>query len=183
MKTIRKALSTPLAAAVIGGLLVRLLGWAAVAARSGGALTAASVYRRDGAGVVYVEARGRSAPGGTATATGSGFVIDRAGHILTNAHVIDGASEVDVKLGPNARPLRARVVGKDQSTDIALLEVKAPERRLHPLSLGDSSAARVGDSVIAIGNPYGLDRTVTSGIVSALQRQIKAPNGVAIKDT
>ena len=126
MKTIRRALSTPLAAAVIGGLLVSLLGWAAFAAglvagtgrpaptqstttasspqpvpvaqHSSGALSAASIYRRDGAGVVYVEARQRSPLGGGQIATGSGFVLDRAGHILTNAHVIDGASQVDVKL-------------------------------------------------------------------------------------
>ena len=76
--------------------------------------------------------------------------------------------------------MSAQVVGKDPSTDVALLKVDAPADQLHPLPLGDSSDAQVGDPVVAIGNPFGLDRTVTAGIVSALQRQIKAPNGFTI---
>jgi putative serine protease PepD len=205
MARIRRTLKGSIGAGIAGGIIVSLLGWAAFAAGlvtgsgagsgSGADATAAaptpvstpasahaprtvaSIYRHDGRGVVFVEARRRSAGG---TATGSGFVIDRTGHVITNAHVIDGAGVVDVRLGPNAPPVRARVVGSDRSTDVALLDVKAPPRLLHPVPLGDSSAVRVGDSVVAIGNPFGLDRTVTSGIVSALQRRIQAPNGTAI---
>ena len=118
------------------------------------------------------------------TATGSGFVIDHAGHILTNAHVVDGAQKIEVTLGntDSSQPVSARVVGKDPSTDVALLKVDAPSDQLHPLALGDSSQLQVGDPVVAIGNPFGLDRTVTTGIVSALQREIKAPNGFTINN-
>ena len=116
------------------------------------------------------------------TATGSGFVLDHDGHILTNAHVVDGASKIEVTLGnqDTSPPISATVVGKDPSTDVAMLKVDAPADQLHPLPLGSSSDAQVGDPVVAIGNPFGLDRTVTAGIVSALQRQIKAPNGFTI---
>jgi S1-C subfamily serine protease len=111
-------------------------------------------------------------------------VIDREGQILTNAHVVDGAERIEVTLGnvDSSEPLSARVVGEDASTDMALLEVDAPSDQLHPLALGDSSQLEVGDSVVAIGNPFGLDRTVTTGIVSALQREIRAPNGFTINN-
>jgi S1-C subfamily serine protease len=94
--------------------------------------------------------------------------------------VIEGASKVEVKLGESEREYEAEVVGADPGTDIALLKVEAPAKELHPLTLGHSSEVEVGDPVVAIGNPFGLDRTVTSGIVSALQRQIQAPNGFSI---
>ena len=110
------------------------------------------------------------------TATGSGFVIDKDGHILTNAHVVEGASKVQVSFG-NKKPVDAEVLGRDTSTDVALLKVNTDDATLKPLTLGDSSKAEVGDPVVAIGNPFGLDRTVTTGIVSALQRQLEAPNG------
>ena len=111
-------------------------------------------------------------------------MIDRAGHVLTNAHVVDGAEKIEVTLGDldSSQPVSARVVGEDPSTDVALLEVDAPSDQLHPLALGDSSQLQVGDSVVAIGNPFGLDRTVTTGIVSALQREIRAPNGFTINN-
>jgi putative serine protease PepD len=115
--------------------------------------------------------------------TGSGFLIDHDGDILTNFHVIEGA---DRRTGVTVRfeddiIRHAVVVGVDQDNDLAVL--KADMRGLpsvRPLSLGDSSSVRVGDPTLAIGNPFGLDRTLTSGIVSALQRQIQAPNGFSI---
>ena len=115
----------------------------------------------------------------TQRALGSGFVIDKAGHIVTNYHVIAGAKTVEVSFS-NHDSMKARVVGKDPGTDIALLKVDARSRALTPLTLGDSDTVRVGDSVVAIGNPFGLDRSVTAGIVSALQREISAPNSYTI---
>jgi len=110
---------------------------------------------------------------------GSGFVIDKAGHIVTNYHVVEGATDVEVSFSQNER-IPAKVVGTDPSTDIAVLEVDEQARALTPLPLGDSDAVRVGDAVVAIGNPFGLERTITAGIVSALQREITSPNGFAI---
>ena len=113
-------------------------------------------------------------------ALGSGFVIDKAGHVVTNYHVIEGASKVEVSFSGNDE-MPATVIGRDPSTDIAVLRIKrAQGRALTPLELGNSDAVRVGDAVVAIGNPFGLERTVTAGIVSALQREITAPNGFAI---
>jgi S1-C subfamily serine protease len=163
-----------------------------VAGREGGETNVVNqIYRRDGQGVAFIEAEsppeepsplgpfgGPSQGGGTAT--GSGFVIDGEGHILTNSHVVAGANRIEVKLGASDRTYTAHTVGADPATDIALLKIDAPSGRLHPLALGDSSKVQVGEPVVAIGNPFGLDRTVTSGIVSALQRQIQAPNGFSI---
>jgi len=119
---------------------------------------------------------------GGGLATGSGFLIDTEGHVLTNNHVVSGAKKIAVKLGDSETTYDAQVIGTDPATDLALLKVDAPADQLHPLALGDSSQIQVGDPVVAIGNPFGLDRTVTSGIVSALQRQIQAPNGFAISN-
>jgi len=151
------------------------------------------IYRHDGQGVAFIEATeaseetasplnpfGEEESSGGGVATGSGFVIDGEGHVLTNNHVVEGASRITVKLGSSDATHTAEVVGTDPASDIALLKVEAPADQLHPLALGDSSKVRVGDPVVAIGNPFGLDRTVTSGIVSALQRQIQAPNGFSI---
>jgi len=110
---------------------------------------------------------------------GSGFVVDKAGHIVTNFHVVDGAKQVRVSFS-NGASLKATVVGTDPSSDLAVLEIDASSRALTPLALGDSDQIKVGDPVVAIGNPFGLDRTVTSGIVSAIQRAITAPNGYTI---
>ncbi len=114
-----------------------------------------------------------------ALGSGSGFVIDKAGHIVTNYHVVEGARRVEVSFSNNDS-VRATVIGSDPSTDIAVLSVDLGSRALTPLLLGDSDSVRVGDAVVAIGNPFGLSRTVTSGIVSALQRPIQAPNGYTI---
>ena len=148
------------------------------------------IYRRDGQGVAFIssdlEPKGSSElspfgqPEGGGVATGSGFLIDTEGHIVTNNHVVEGADKVEVKLGSSDKTYTAEVVGTDPATDVALLKVNAPADSLHPLALGDSSNVEVGEPVVAIGNPFGLDRTVTSGIVSALQRQIQAPNGFSI---
>jgi S1-C subfamily serine protease len=162
-----------------------------VATKGAPADTVNSIYRADSAGVAYIEATQPSRPspfdffgvpqqGGTAT--GSGFVIDTQGHSLTNNHVVAGADQIRVTLGNMQTSVVAKKVGADPATDLALLQVDVPSSELRPLALGDSSQVRVGDPVVAIGNPFGLDRTVTSGIVSALQRQIQAPNGFSISN-
>jgi S1-C subfamily serine protease len=110
---------------------------------------------------------------------GSGFVIDKTGHIVTNYHVVQGAKKINVSFS-NGASTKATVVGVDPSSDLAVLTVDASSRALTPLQLGNSDAMRVGDPVVAIGNPFGLDRTVTAGIVSAIQRAITAPNGYTI---
>jgi S1-C subfamily serine protease len=113
------------------------------------------------------------------TALGSGFVIDEDGHIVTNYHVVQGAKTVKVSFSNNEQ-VTAKVVGTDPSTDLAVLQVKIDRKALDPLPLGDSNDARVGDPVVAIGNPFGLTRTATYGIVSAVGRPIEAPNQFTI---
>jgi S1-C subfamily serine protease len=146
------------------------------------ALTINDVYRSAAPGVVHITATSQSSDvfGNTQEqqSIGSGFVIDKAGHIVTNYHVVEGAKTVQVSFS-NHESMRAKVVGSDPATDIAVLQVSAPSRALRPLTLGDSSTVEVGDQVIAIGNPLGYDRSVTSGIVSAVQRSIAAPNQVS----
>ena len=115
----------------------------------------------------------------TESGTGSGAVIDDEGHIVTNYHVVRGADRVTVSFS-NRDTVRAKIVGSDPSTDIAVLQVDTSASALTPLPLGDSDRVRVGDPVVAIGNPFGLDRTATSGIISALQRLITAPNEFTI---
>jgi putative serine protease PepD len=114
-------------------------------------------------------------------ATGSGFVVSSDGKIVTNEHVVDGAQQVTVKLGTSNTELPAQVLAADASKDLALLQVDTNGAHLHPLTLGDSSKVQVGQTVYAIGNPYGLDHTFTSGIVSALDREIQAPDGTPIQ--
>jgi len=152
-------------------------------------LSVGEIYERRAPAVAFVQASQASAtqtpfgpsPGGGA-ATGSGFLIDTQGHILTNAHVVSGSSSVTVTLGDDDTPIDAEVLGEDLSTDVALLEVAPSEVDVEPFELADSAALNVGDPIVAIGNPFGLDRTVTSGIVSALQREITAPNNFTISD-
>jgi len=155
--------------------------------KAGAGLTAADIYKTDGTGVVFIRANvvesTTSAFGfpqqQQGEATGSGFVIGKDGTILTNAHVIDGATKVTVQFA-NDKTLTAKVVGKDRSSDIALLKVDPSGLNLTPLSLGSAKDVQVGDPVVAIGNPFGLDRTLTTGVVSAKQRQIQGLNGFAI---
>jgi S1-C subfamily serine protease len=151
------------------------------------------IYNRDSDGVGFITASGitteSSSPfdpfgqqQSTSTATGSGFLIDTDGHMVTNNHVIEGAKKITVTLGDSDAVYDATVVGTDPSTDLAVIKVDAPESEMKPLSLGDSSNVKVGDPVVAIGNPFGLDRTVTTGIVSALQREISSLNQYAISN-
>src|SRR3954452_13310818 len=150
------------------------------------------IYRSSAPGVVHIETTLRvqqtndpffGNPFGTTTQTeralGSRLVLDRAGHIVTNYHVVHGASGIQVSFSNNER-YRAKLVGSDASTDIAVLKVDVKASALKALPLGNSDGVRVGDQVIAIGNPFGLDRSVTAGIVSAVQRRIAAPNQLSI---
>jgi S1-C subfamily serine protease len=141
-----------------------------------GALPAEQIYKRDAPGVVQVTA---TDPAQGSESLGSGFVIDKAGHIVTNFHVVRGATKVYVSFSGQDQ-LAGTVVGVDPSTDIAVLTIQAHASALTPLELGNSDAVRVGDTVYAIGNPFGYTRTLTSGIVSAVQRRITAPNTLPI---
>jgi putative serine protease PepD len=112
-------------------------------------------------------------------AEGTGFVIDTSGHVITNEHVVDGATSVKVHF-KDGKTVSATVVGSDASSDVAVLKVDAPASELHPLTLGDSSTVQPGEAVVAIGSPFGLPETMTSGIVSAVDRTITAPNNYSI---
>jgi len=116
------------------------------------------------------------------TAQGSGFVYDGAGNIVTNEHVVEGGTTMSVRFWNGSR-YNATVVGTDPSTDLAVIKVNAPASLLHPLQLGNSGEVQVGQQVVAIGSPYGLEETVTAGIVSALHRQMTAPNNFTIPDS
>ncbi|HEV3407933.1 MAG TPA: trypsin-like peptidase domain-containing protein [Gaiellaceae bacterium] len=143
-------------------------------------LSIEDIYRRAAPGVVQVTAVGADPfSGQSQRGLGSGFVIDKAGHIVTNFHVIDGADEVAVNFSGDD-DVRARVVGSDPSTDIAVLRIDTPARALTALPLGNSDGVRVGDPVVAIGNPFRLERSASSGIVSALQRELESPAGFTI---
>jgi S1-C subfamily serine protease len=152
--------------------------------------TVSDIYREEGRGVVFIEARGVQRESGSpfgdgsqGTATGSGFVVDRQGTILTNGHVVEGAKDVTVRFDEKGEQIDAEVQGRDPSTDLAVLKIDpAKLGSIKPLPLGDSNDVKVGDPTIAIGNPFGLSRTVTTGIVSAKQRQIEAPNGFQISN-
>lgn len=153
--------------------------------------TVAEIYREEGRGVAFVSARGVKEESSLfglpqeqeGTATGSGFLVDNDGTIVTNAHVVEGASEVTVSFEEEGDPVAATVKGRDPSTDLAVLKVDPGKiKNARPVPLGDSSAAQVGDPVVAIGNPFGFTRTVTTGIVSAVAREIRAPNGFSISN-
>jgi putative serine protease PepD len=140
---------------------------------STGNLSVQSIYQLASKGVVEIR---------TGQGQGSGFVYDGNGHIVTNAHVVDGASSVSVRFW-NGKTYPATIVGTDASTDLAVLKVNAPLTQVFPLSVADSSKVVVGDTVVAIGSPFGLEGTVTSGIVSALHREMTSPNGFAIDNS
>ena len=156
-------------------------------------LTVRAIYDRDAPGVVQVTTTTKVklpqtdwfgnpfGPPGTEVqrSLGSGFVIDKAGYVVTNYHVVGNAQSVHVSFSNNDS-MKAEVIGKDPATDVALLKVQASSRALKPLPLGDSDGIHVGDQVAAIGNPLGLDRSITLGIVSALHRSLTSPEGTPI---
>ena len=205
----KRALPIVVAAAVVGGLAGGLIGVALAGGSStvstaepaqaasplptagprvAAGLSPETIYRNDARAVVVITDTQTqrtppsffSPPGEQRIeALGSGFVIDKKGDILTNNHVVQGATGIRVGFTSGAS-YPASVVGTDPSSDLAIVRVDAPQSALHPLAFGDSSAVRVGDPVYAIGNPFGLDRTMTAGIVSAVGRDIQAPNGLTI---
>jgi S1-C subfamily serine protease len=159
------------------------------ASDQGSALTPHQIYQHAAPGVVYVSStvvRQVESPfnpfGETqrGVASGSGIVISGGGLILTNWHVVENAVKVTVSFKEDGAAVEAKVIGKNPSDDLALLKVSTASLTLHPLKLGDSSAVQVGDPVLAIGNPFNLEKTLTTGVVSALQRHIQAPNGFTI---
>ena len=204
-------LAIVLAAAVGGGLVGAVVGLAldgqssdaaptaaaaapppdtATIARTKTGLTPEAIYGRDAPGVVVITSTQTEVVPPTffmpatkqrVSALGSGFVIDGKGDILTNDHVVQGGTAIRVGFSSGAS-YPATVVGADPSTDVAVVRVKAPRSALHPLSFDSSAATAVGDPVYAIGNPFGLDRTMTAGIVSATGRDIQAPNGLTIQN-
>jgi len=150
-------------------------------------LGVAEIYEQARPGVVDVRVEregGSPLPipgGGGGTATGSGFVIDEQGHIVTNQHVVDDARTAQVRFAGQDEDVQARVVGTDASTDLALLRVDPRQvEDLRPLPLGESDNLRVGEPTIALGSPFGLAGTLTTGVVSALDRDIRSPNGFGI---
>src|SRR6187455_101182 len=145
-------------------------------AANSSALSVSALYDRVHQGVVTIKVTTSQGQ-----ALGSGFVIDGEGHIVTNDHVVEGASAISVEFADGST-YDAQLVGTDASTDIGVIKVNAPSSELTPLELGDSSAVQVGDEVVAIGSPLGLNETVTSGIVSALHRTITSPNNFSIND-
>jgi S1-C subfamily serine protease len=145
-------------------------------ARAHAATDVSALYARVSPGVVSVETL-TGAGGGS----GSGFVLDDDGYILTNEHVVEGAESVRVRFTEGA-PINARVVGADASSDLALLKIDGAGRKLTPLKLGSSKNLKVGEPAIAIGSPYRLQGTLTTGVISAVGRPIEAPNNFTIDD-
>ena len=133
-----------------------------------------ALYERASAGVVSVQTSGAGRAG-----TGSGFVLDEEGYILTNEHVVENAQTVQVRF-TDGDPVKATVVGADASTDLALLKVDPADAELKPLALGSSKGLKVGQPAIAIGSPFGLEGTLTTGVISATGRTIQAPNNFSI---
>lgn len=151
--------------------------------------TVNSIYKQSAPGVVSIKTRVRTS--GTndifgtqqqGLASGTGVVVDKKGYIVTNAHVVENNQSDPTVQFRNDKSVTAKIVGRDPSNDIAVLKVDPKRLDLKPLELGDSSKLEVGVPVIAIGSPFGLDQTVTTGIVSALQRQITAPNNFTISN-
>ena len=153
-------------------------------------LDARALYANANPGVVDITSRGitSSSSGGgspfcgpsqSATATGTGFVVDGKGHIVTAAHVVEGASSISVKF-QDGTTRTAKVLGTDEATDVAVLAVDPSGLTLHPLALGSSASLAIGDPVAAIGDPFTYDRSLSTGVVSGLDRTISAPNGFTV---
>jgi putative serine protease PepD len=150
------------------------LATAPASTKSTNALTVNQIYQRARNAVVDI-----TVDQGPSKAEGSGFVIDKQGHIVTNQHVVASGGSVQVKF-TDGRKVSAKVIGTDPSTDVAVLKVSVPSSALQPLTFAESSKVQVGDGVVAIGSPFGLAGTVTTGIVSALDRSITSPNHYTI---
>jgi putative serine protease PepD len=198
---VSRTLAIVLATAVVGGLAGASIGLAldngssatgptsvASAASTSTRLDPEQIYRNDSPGVVVITDQQTQVVPATlvspaqkeqVTALGSGFVIDTRGNVVTNDHVVQGAKDIRVGFSGGAS-YPAKIVGTDPSTDIAVVHVTAPASALHPLQFAAPSRVEVGDPAYAIGNPFGLERTMTAGIVSATGRDIQAPNGLAI---
>jgi putative serine protease PepD len=155
-----------------------------------GGLDARTLYANANPGVVDITSRGIASSGGGSspfggpsqsgsTATGTGFVVDGKGHIVTAAHVVDGASSISVKF-QDGTTRTAKVLGTDNATDVAVLSVDPSGLTLHPLALGSSASLSIGDEVAAIGDPFTYDRSLSTGVVSGLDRTISAPNGFTV---
>ena len=164
------------------------------ASASGGSATSTSsgdvsgLYANASPAIVQITAKGSgqgssSSPfpqsGQSQTATGTGFVIDERGDILTAAHVVDGGSEITVAF-QDGTTRTATVAGKDDATDAAIVKVDPSGLDLHPIKLGDSGSLRVGDQLAAIGSPFGYPESLSTGVVSGLDRTIRAPNGFTV---
>jgi putative serine protease PepD len=155
----------------------------------GRGLTVNQIYRKASPGVVDIIVKSTSSGGGFGPfggggqqqqqGEGAGVVYDTKGDILTDEHVVSGATSVRVKF-QDGRTASATVLGTDPSTDVAAIHVDVPSSELHPIPFADSSGAQVGDPVVAIGSPFSLPETATTGIVSAVGRSIQAPNGYTI---
>jgi len=156
------------------------------AASTSETLSVSEIYEQTYQGVVEITSTSnQSSPLGgeqRAQGQGSGFVFDSEGHVVTNDHVVEGAETVSVRFWDGST-YDATVVGTDPSTDLAVLEVDAPTSVLKPLELGDSTQLSVGEGVVALGSPFGLEGTATSGIVSALNRQMTSPNNFTISNS
>jgi putative serine protease PepD len=152
-------------------------------------LNPSALYAGTAAGVVDITSRGMTSPASDtpfgapqqsqSTATGTGFVVDGKGHIVTAAHVVDGASSITVKF-QDGTTRTAKLLGKDDATDVAVLSIDPSGLTLHPLALGSSASLNVGDQVAAIGDPFTYERSLSTGIVSGLDRTISAPNGFTV---
>ncbi len=160
---------------------------------SGAGLTANDIYSRTKNGVVDIKVTTSSSSSSSSsdspfgepqqsqggTAEGSGFVLDKQGHIATNQHVVDGGGSIKVTFADGSTA-SAKLVGQDPSTDVAVIKVDVDASKLQPLSFADSAKVQVGSSVVAIGSPFGLEGSLTTGVISALDRTIKSPNGYTI---
>ncbi len=163
----------------------------AAAPASGARLNAAALYAKASPGVVDITATGtggaaqQQSPFGDqgsvprSAATGTGFVTGKEGYIITAAHVVDGGTSISVTFQDGTKRA-AKLAGKDDATDVALLKVDPAGLTLHPLTLGSSASLRTGDEVAAIGDPFGYERSISTGIVSGLDRTIQAPNGFTV---
>ena len=143
-------------------------------------LSLIEIFEKDESGVVKVNVQ-RSETSNTVNGIGSGFVFDKKGHIITNAHVINDAKKIIITF-LDGRSYNAEIIGIDEFTDIAVIKVNADLTLLHPLALGDSSNLKVGETIAAIGNPFGLSGSMTSGIVSQLGRLLPSGAGYSIPD-